>query len=455
MMASSDDDDSYEVIEEPTGGDTFSFGRVSPFSETSDESWTNVGPSTQRSQRSSLVASGVRSIDHHQAHQQDSDDEESVDTQEFEKIKEDMISMLDTVTIECHNPPDTLIWDPSVITSGTDQIADASNQEANPEYLAVHISATLASPKGLGNDEFAAEQPRVAATPLNKKASLPLDGFIDQLLNDSNLQEQGTGEEIQEKSAPSTILQQVTIENYHLKENTKYIPVFQNPLPSSPSDEASSDDGPVSPVWGPSGSALSSVFDPPHHILHKDGGFEGALLHARESHRLLLVNLQQYPGFGCYAINRDIWRDELIQNLIEARFVFWQSTADTRDATAYAQHFRVSHFPHVAVMNPNHRSHIWGIEGWSADNPWTVVDIAQKLSDISFDRFTEEQLTMEVDEEPFIVEPMIDVSSEIELQTSILGDHDHYSAVNISEFYELQQVMLLTTTEDHHMETGS
>lgn len=170
-----------------------------------------------------------------------------------------------------------------------------------------------------------------------------------------------------------------------------------------------------------------------------------------------LVNLQQYPAFGCYAINRDIWRDELIQNLIEARFVFWQSTTGTRDAIAYAQHFRVSLFPHVAVLNPNHRSHIWGIEGWTAENPWTTIDIAQKLSEITFDRFsTEEQLTMEVDEEPFLAEPMVNVLSEIELQASILGgDHDLLSAVNISEFYELQQVMLLTSTEEQsHTDTA-
>lgn len=478
-MASSDDD-SYEMIAESTGVDIFSFGGGSPFSETSDGSWTNVVPSAQRSQ-SSLVASGaVRSTDHHQEAQlhSSSDDEESVDTQEFEKIKEDMISMFNTATIECHFPPKTL-WDPSAINTGTgDQVADASKQEATSGYAVAPVynsRTTLPSPKGLGHAGFATEQPRVAVTPLDKKAALTLDrgyDIVDQLLNgfrDSHLQkeEQDTGEEIEEKSAPPTVLQHEpavdTTENYLPNETTNCIPVstsrgvWVSPNPSS-RDEASGDHGPISRVWGsPSRSALSSVFDPPHHILHKDGGFEGALLYARESHRLLLVNLQQYPGFGCYAINRDIWRNELIQTLIEARFVFWQSTTNSRDAAAYAQQFRVSLFPHVAVLNPNHRSHIWGIEGWTAENPWTVIDIAEKLAEISFDQFTEEQLSMEVvdeDEEPFIAEPMIDVSSEMELQASILGEHDLLSAVNIFEFYELQQVMLLTAKEDRHMDTG-
>jgi hypothetical protein len=472
-MASSDEEqDGYEMIAGPTGVDTFSFGRNSPFSETSDGSWTNVDPSTQRSQQSSLVlVSGVRSIDHRQqAQQEHSDDEESVDTQECEKIKEDMISMFDTATIECPNPPDTLLWDPSVISTSTDQVADVSNQEANPEYLlanpecllAVYDRATpLPSPKGLCIDRFAAEQPRVAATRQTKKVSPTWDEHIDQLKNglrDFYLRQQDTGEESQEKSAPEIVLQQPAVDNTENslpRETAKYI--YQD-LPAPPSSNKASDDGPISRVWGsPSGSALCSVFDPPHHLIHKGRGFEGALLHARESNRLLLVNLQQYPGFGCYAINRDIWRDELTQDLIEARFVFWQSTTDTRDAIAYAQHFRVSLFPHVAVINPNHRSHIWGIEGWSAENPWTASDMGQKLSEITFDRFTVEQLSMEEvdEEEPFIAEPMVDVSSEIELQASILCDHDYWSAENISEFYELQQVVLLsTTTEDHHMDTG-
>ena len=45
---------------------------------------------------------------------------------------------------------------------------------------------------------------------------------------------------------------------------------------------------------------------------------------AKDSKRWLLVNLQRNNEFSCHALNRDVWRDELVENLIGEGFIFWQ-----------------------------------------------------------------------------------------------------------------------------------
>ena len=69
---------------------------------------------------------------------------------------------------------------------------------------------------------------------------------------------------------------------------------------------------------------LSDMFAAPMHLMHRAGGFQGARTTAKDSKRWLLVNLQRDAEFACHALNRDVWRDELIENLIREGFIFWQ-----------------------------------------------------------------------------------------------------------------------------------
>ena len=78
------------------------------------------------------------------------------------------------------------------------------------------------------------------------------------------------------------------------------------------------------------GSGLADMFAPPRHLICKAGGFEGARASAKDSRRWLLVNLQRDNEFSCHALNRDVWRDELVENLIGEGFVFWQEVRANR-----------------------------------------------------------------------------------------------------------------------------
>jgi thioredoxin-related protein len=65
------------------------------------------------------------------------------------------------------------------------------------------------------------------------------------------------------------------------------------------------------------------------HLIHTAGGFQGAKQVAKDTRRWLLVNLQSDEEFSCHALNRDVWRDELVENLIREGFVFWQTVRTT------------------------------------------------------------------------------------------------------------------------------
>lgn len=69
---------------------------------------------------------------------------------------------------------------------------------------------------------------------------------------------------------------------------------------------------------------LSDMFAAPNHLIHRAGGFQGARTMAKDTRRWLLVNIQRDAEFASHALNRDVWRDELVENLIREGFIFWQ-----------------------------------------------------------------------------------------------------------------------------------
>lgn len=74
-------------------------------------------------------------------------------------------------------------------------------------------------------------------------------------------------------------------------------------------------------------ASLSDMFAPPSHLMHKAGGFQGARNVAKDARRWLLVNIQKDSEFSCHAMNRDVWRDELVENLVREGFILWQAVS--------------------------------------------------------------------------------------------------------------------------------
>lgn len=89
-------------------------------------------------------------------------------------------------------------------------------------------------------------------------------------------------------------------------------------------EKENSEDSAARPASNNEAAGLSGLFEPPNHLIHRAGGFQGARTMAKDTRRWLLVNLQRDSEFASHALNRDVWRDELVENLVRSGFIFWQ-----------------------------------------------------------------------------------------------------------------------------------
>lgn len=88
-------------------------------------------------------------------------------------------------------------------------------------------------------------------------------------------------------------------------------------------DEDNDEQGAVPPPP----ARLHDIFAAPTHLMHTAGGFAGAKTMAKDTRRWLLVNIQRDDEFSCHALNRDVWQNELVDNLIREGFIFWQQVS--------------------------------------------------------------------------------------------------------------------------------
>ncbi len=50
----------------------------------------------------------------------------------------------------------------------------------------------------------------------------------------------------------------------------------------------------------------------------------------KEEKKWILVNLQNMSDFNCQALNRDLWKDEAIRDLVKENFIFLQHDKDSQ-----------------------------------------------------------------------------------------------------------------------------
>lgn len=79
----------------------------------------------------------------------------------------------------------------------------------------------------------------------------------------------------------------------------------------------------------------------------------------KQEQKWLLVNVQDMQDFNCQALNRDIWKNESIVDLVKENFIFLQYARTDHRAEQYNTFYFPPHaqdnrdnFPHVAIIDP-------------------------------------------------------------------------------------------------------
>ena len=103
-------------------------------------------------------------------------------------------------------------------------------------------------------------------------------------------------------------------------------------------------------LWDSSAPKLGELFNS-HSDLVFNGSMDEACLEAVNSGtRWLIVNIQSEIEFDCHALNRDIWRNSAVQQLLELHFIFWQQNIGSDAGRTFAQFYNVDKFPFVCIM---------------------------------------------------------------------------------------------------------
>jgi hypothetical protein len=87
-----------------------------------------------------------------------------------------------------------------------------------------------------------------------------------------------------------------------------------------------------------------------------------------ERNQWLLVNIQDVTEFACQVLNRDVWRNQTVKDIVQSNFVFWQvfevylfqfdechflqSYIDTGEGKRVCAYYNIQHFPYVAILDP-------------------------------------------------------------------------------------------------------
>ncbi|TQN68461.1 UBX domain-containing protein 5 [Colletotrichum shisoi] len=124
------------------------------------------------------------------------------------------------------------------------------------------------------------------------------------------------------------------------------------PTPPQQPAQAASNEG------GSRAQRLAELFRPPYDIMSRLD-WDEARQEGKDEKKWILVNLQDMSDFNCQALNRDIWKDETIRQLLEESFIFLQYDRTAMAAQQYINFYFHGHghenpenYPHVAIIDP-------------------------------------------------------------------------------------------------------
>ncbi|XP_055372810.1 UBX domain-containing protein 7 [Condylostylus longicornis] len=104
-------------------------------------------------------------------------------------------------------------------------------------------------------------------------------------------------------------------------------------------------------IRGTKRKRLEDLFRPPIDLLYW-GTFQAARDHAVNLNRWLIVNLQDQREFKSQVLNRDVWSDKDIKDIILSNFVLWQISMENPEGLRFKTFYHVSDCPYICIIDP-------------------------------------------------------------------------------------------------------
>ncbi|RNA27208.1 UBX domain-containing [Brachionus plicatilis] len=97
--------------------------------------------------------------------------------------------------------------------------------------------------------------------------------------------------------------------------------------------------------------SLAALYKPPVDLLFR-GSFEMSKTEACKKNLWILINVQDQSDFACQCLNRDLWRQDAVKEIIKANFLFVQLYFDSIDGKKMINYYRIDTYPFIAILDP-------------------------------------------------------------------------------------------------------
>uniref|UniRef100_A0A7S1TF63 UBX domain-containing protein n=1 Tax=Compsopogon caeruleus TaxID=31354 RepID=A0A7S1TF63_9RHOD len=129
-------------------------------------------------------------------------------------------------------------------------------------------------------------------------------------------------------------------------------------------------------------ASLTSLFEPPPG-LSCSLPFERASQQAANAEMWLLVNIQQAETFACHLLNRDIWGNATVGEVVRSSFVLWQRDENHPEALRYRSYYPFNAFPHVAILDPRTGERLYVLSSKVLSGKHTGIDVEAVLDSLT------------------------------------------------------------------------
>ncbi|RHZ55463.1 hypothetical protein Glove_415g38 [Diversispora epigaea] len=130
-----------------------------------------------------------------------------------------------------------------------------------------------------------------------------------------------------------------------------------------------------------SNDRLNELFNPPFDIMCHDN-FERARTRARTDYKWLMVDIQNGHEFSSLLLNRDLWSDKTVREVIREHFLFLQYDSDSPNGRQYINFYPIDNYPHIAIIDPRtgERLKVWSSQISPTDFLMAVTDFLERYS---------------------------------------------------------------------------
>jgi hypothetical protein len=104
---------------------------------------------------------------------------------------------------------------------------------------------------------------------------------------------------------------------------------------------------------------LARIFSPPYNLMYT-GHFEAARLDAQQTDKWIMVTIHNPAEFECQKMNRDLWSDEHVVEVIKDSFIFFQFPMASADGRQHSTFYPFGNkFPYICIIDALTGERVW------------------------------------------------------------------------------------------------